>query len=171
MAMRIELRRVEHSPALSRETNAFSADVWIDGRKEGCAYNQGQGGCTEVEPDALRLRLDVHGRAQPARTLKPMGNPTPLIIQPDAEWIVDQLLEDWIVWRDMKRGLRRRLIYTKPGLPGLYQSVTLKPEEMRRLLASEEVRARWQVEIWLNTLPEAEALALYHERGCQGGQG
>lgn len=43
--MKIELRRINHNPRLSEETNAFSAEIWIDGERAFEARNQGQGGC------------------------------------------------------------------------------------------------------------------------------
>ncbi|MCH2221038.1 MAG: hypothetical protein MK097_12070, partial [Dechloromonas sp.] len=43
--MKIELRRINHNPKLSEETNAYSAEVWIDGEHAFDARNQGQGGC------------------------------------------------------------------------------------------------------------------------------
>jgi len=59
--MKIELRRVSYSAALSQETAAFSADIWIDGELAFHACNQGTGGAdfyhrvgrwTEAEVDA-----------------------------------------------------------------------------------------------------------------------
>lgn len=42
--MNIELKNLRTYPRLSDETNAFNADVWIDGKKAGTAENDGKGG-------------------------------------------------------------------------------------------------------------------------------
>ena len=42
--MQIELRRISYSAALSQETAAFSAEVWIEGELAFHARNQGTGG-------------------------------------------------------------------------------------------------------------------------------
>src|SRR4051812_38482510 len=56
--MNIELRKVQYAAFMSEETNAFEAEVWINGKKEGRAHNQGHGGPTSVDPWQLSDRLD-----------------------------------------------------------------------------------------------------------------
>lgn len=63
----IELRKIKHSPSLSEETNAFTADIYLDGRKVGDARNQGTGGSNIVhwsDKDAER-RYREWLKAQP----------------------------------------------------------------------------------------------------------
>ena len=50
--MQFELRRVSYSATLSQETSAFTADIWVDGKKAGSAENHGTGGCTNIRPPA-----------------------------------------------------------------------------------------------------------------------
>lgn len=45
--MKIELKNVKISESLSEETTAFTADIFVDGKKAGYARNDGRGGCTE----------------------------------------------------------------------------------------------------------------------------
>jgi len=44
---KIELRNIKVAEYLSEETTAFSADIYIDGKKVGYAKNDGDGGCTD----------------------------------------------------------------------------------------------------------------------------
>lgn len=46
--MKIELKNIHYSPHLSDETNAFTADVLVDGQNVGHAKNDGNGGETYV---------------------------------------------------------------------------------------------------------------------------
>lgn len=46
--MKIELKKFYFSERLSQETNAFTADVYINGVKAAYAENDGHGGCTNV---------------------------------------------------------------------------------------------------------------------------
>lgn len=84
--MKIELRRFTTNARLSRETTAFAADVWVDGKKAGCAENDGHGGCTMVHLDpSVRGKVEAHGKTLvPAEYRSFTGG---------AEWIVDQLVE------------------------------------------------------------------------------
>jgi hypothetical protein len=42
--MNVELRKVKYHEDMSDETNCFSAEVWVDGRKLADVRNDGQGG-------------------------------------------------------------------------------------------------------------------------------
>lgn len=44
--MKIELKNIKFSEALSEETNAFVADVYVNEQKVAYAKNDGHGGCT-----------------------------------------------------------------------------------------------------------------------------
>ena len=160
--MRIELRKVEYSARLDEETSAFSAEIWIDGHKAGQARNQGQGGPTLISPLSLAQRLDEHGRTLPSETVA--GDP-PFVIQPDGEWIVGGLLNDWILLRDLRRDLLNRALYTRSDKPGLFRTSVLKPVQLEQVLGSDEVRGKWNVGVFLNQLPVDEALRLYREQG------
>ncbi len=46
--MKVELRKVKYSAALSEETAAFTADVYVDGKKVGTASNHGTGGSNDI---------------------------------------------------------------------------------------------------------------------------
>ena len=162
-AMRIELRKVEYSARLSEETPAFSADIWIDGVWAGHARNHGQGGPTMIGPRALALRLDDYGRTLPADTVK---GDLPFVVQPDGEWLIGKALNDWILRRDMKRALRNRVVFTRSDKPGLFQTAVLKPAQLQQTLASTAIRQKWNVQVFLNALPEEHALRLYREQGA-----
>ena len=47
--MKIEIKNIKHSPSLSEETNAFTADIYVNGVKAGSAMNRGHGGCTDYD--------------------------------------------------------------------------------------------------------------------------
>ena len=75
------------------------------------------------------------------------------------------MLDDWILLRDLRTRLKNRLLYVKYGERGIMQTRVLQPAQMTQALGSAESRAKWNVATWLNSVPEAEALALYHEHG------
>ena len=53
--MKIELKRFSYNARLSEETNAFAADIWVDGKNVGFAKNDGHGGNTmvHIKPNEL----------------------------------------------------------------------------------------------------------------------
>lgn len=48
--MKVELKNIKHCANLSEETNAFTANVYVDGKKVAYAKNDGQGGETIIHP-------------------------------------------------------------------------------------------------------------------------
>ena len=54
--MKIELKNISHSPRLSQETEAFAADLWINGKKVAYCENDGHGGCTNYNTYNPSLR-------------------------------------------------------------------------------------------------------------------
>jgi hypothetical protein len=58
MTMHIELRRIKVFEEMSRETEAFTAELWVDGKKLGHVMNDGGGGASNIEV-ADRPRLDA----------------------------------------------------------------------------------------------------------------
>ena len=159
--MKIELRKVSYNARLSEETSAFTADVWIDGKKEGYAQNHGHGGQTIVQPNTLRTRLDEYGKTLPQVDIGASTGGEPHMIVQDADWIVDDLLTDWIARRDLKRALRNRALYTLTDGPGIMQTKVLTADRLAQILASEEVKTKWKVKAWLNTMPEEEAVKVF----------
>ena len=164
--MKIELRKVSYSPALSEETSNFHADVWIDGKKAGYAQNHGTGGNTNVLPNSLRERLDEYGKTLPQVDIGTSTGGEPHLIVQDAEWIVDNLLTNWIVRRDLKRSLKNRALYTHMEKPGIFQSKVLTAEQLKQVLESEDVKTKWKVKAWLNTMPEEQAIAVYRDEAA-----
>ncbi|CDT00991.1 hypothetical protein BN1088_1432764 [Sphingobacterium sp. PM2-P1-29] len=48
--MNIETKNIKHAPSLSQETEAFTANIYINGKHAGYAENAGHGGETNYYP-------------------------------------------------------------------------------------------------------------------------
>jgi len=82
--MVVTLRKIKHSPSLSEETNAFTAEVYWDGVKVGFASNHGTGGPNDVDfiDPANRARWNAFIQAQPPVPCE-WGDGTPLKMSED----------------------------------------------------------------------------------------
>jgi len=78
--MKIELKNLKISKALSQETLAFTANLYIDGKKVAVASNSGQGGGSYATftDSAARLAFQAH--------CKSLGKPD--------EFVLDDLVEE-----------------------------------------------------------------------------
>ena len=86
--MKIRLTNVQHFPDLSEETEAFRANVLISGLWAGRVANDGRGGMNTYWPMSLHKKLHAY-----ALTLPPRTTASGFVIQPDADWVIYELLE------------------------------------------------------------------------------
>lgn len=110
--MKIELRRINHNPKLSEETNAYSAEVWIDGEYAFDARNQGQGGCDFYRQTGRWTEAEVNAWLKTNRPIRPFQG---LTLEHDLEAEVGDLLEHELEHRRLKRLLRTNLVTIERG--------------------------------------------------------
>lgn len=102
--MKIQLKRIEFSERLSDETNAFTADLWINGKKVGYCKNDGQGGCTNYngytsEDNKVIVDAEKHFKALP----KVYYEKHNFHYQPTLENSIDEFLENWLLAKEKKK--------------------------------------------------------------------
>jgi hypothetical protein len=99
--MQIELKNIKFSEALSEETNAFVADVYVNKVKVAYAKNDGHGGCTFYH--AYLGKGEVVKQAEDfCKALPPLkygGMELPMSL----EMKIDNLLSDWLKAKDQAK--------------------------------------------------------------------
>jgi hypothetical protein len=58
-SVKIEVRNLKHSPSLSEETNAYTATIYVDGKRAIDASNHGTGGADRYHPIAPFTYKDI----------------------------------------------------------------------------------------------------------------
>lgn len=100
--MKIEIKNLKHSPSLSEETNAYTADILIEGIKAGAAKNNGHGGETSIYSYPGKEKLiaiaEDYLKKQPQVDL---GNG--VLITLNLEFFVDDLVDKAIQEKEIKR--------------------------------------------------------------------
>lgn len=99
--MKIELKNVKFAEHMSEETNAFTADIIINGINAGYAKNDGRGGPTDCRPHFEHRELFKQAEAF-CLTLPPIDYGT-FKHKMDMEAMVDQLFEDWLKEKEQKK--------------------------------------------------------------------
>lgn len=106
--MKFELKKLKIAKQLSEETTAFTAEVWIDGKLAFHAKNSGQGGAdiyykmgdiTEGQVNAWLL--ENHPKVQLCEDL---------VVDPDLETIVGQLIDRAEAEKQLKRMLKSKIV-------------------------------------------------------------
>lgn len=166
--LNIELRKVQFAAFASEETNCYTAEVYVNGKRLGHCHNEGHGGPTSVEPRNLNEHLDAYGATLPltVSTIPDKDDPTGFFTyQPDAENICDDLFEKWQEAKEaerqvkkLQRDLQTKVIFTVKGKKGIYTTKKLEAARLKEVIEKRLVR---DADIILNTLPFAEAKRIY----------
>jgi len=114
--MKIELKNVKFSEAMSEETNAFTADLYVNGKKAGYCKNTGQGGCTDyygIEKYSSKEieEAEAYCKAQPDIDYGDFTVPNNL------EHTIDQLFENWLKAKEVKKFERQMQNAILLGVP------------------------------------------------------
>lgn len=169
--MDVTLKNLRHNPRLSHETNAFTADIWIDGKKAGYAENAGHGGSTLIQPRECRDRLNAYAATLPRVQTDLPDHEDPSrtwSYQPDAENLVDDLVTKTLQENHVKRILSKRVIYTVKGKKGLYQTKVVKADVLKTWLAMPVLAEKLGADKILNLIPLSEAVAIFAACGGKG---
>jgi len=103
--MKIELKNIKFSEHLSEETNAFTADIFVNRKKVGYAKNDGHGGCTWYHPYSVEDRAIINEAEKYCLGLPPIKYST-LEIPMNLEFKIDLLFEDWLK-KDLNKKLKK----------------------------------------------------------------
>lgn len=144
--MVVTLRKIKHSPSLSEETNAFTAEMYWDGVKVGFTSNHGTGGPNDVAfiDPANRARWNAFIQAQPPVPCE-WGDKTPLKMTEDL--FIGELVEADLKTKDAikleKKFQKLAAKYRDAGYVLLVMTfgpeiiyVSVKPETMEARVAA-----------------------------------
>lgn len=92
--MKLELKNFKSNERMSDETNCFTADMWVNGKKIGMAMNRGHGGPTDMHYTDVEAgkAFEAYCKSLPPKESKyfPEG------LKMDAELFVDELVEEML---------------------------------------------------------------------------
>ena len=114
--MKIELKSIRFSEAMSEETNAFTANLYVNGKLAGYCKNTGQGGCTDYY-GIEKASSDIIKEAEAYCESLPDIDYGTFTIKNNLEHTIDQLLEDWLKAKETKKLERKMKTCILVGIP------------------------------------------------------
>lgn len=111
--MKIELKNIHHYPRMSEETEAFVADIYIDGQKIGYAKNEGCGGNTDYQGYGAKAyellrQADEYCKTLPPEVYDDKDGSKPLTIEMNLENFIDHLFYKYLDNKDRLKFERAR---------------------------------------------------------------
>lgn len=159
--MKLELKNVKVLASLSEETPAYTATLYVDGKKLCDVSNHGHGGGDDIFPhnawDAYK-KVDEWVAA----------NHAPDYYDYNGQKIeIKQSLEGWChteVWASVERKnfaskLSRSIMYVRPNEKNVFGVTFPKGKDKATILAA--YKAKYPTYTFLNALPADEAYKLY----------
>lgn len=109
--MKVELKKIQHALNMSEETNAFTADLWIDGKKTGGAKNDGRGGETNYWANGKAVdnqwEVDAGASARLKQADEEARNDESLEHYLRClDYIIDELVQDDLHWKEHQKAAR-----------------------------------------------------------------
>jgi hypothetical protein len=130
--MKIELKNIKVSEHMSEETTAFTADIFINGKKAGYCKNGGYGGPTDYHALGGNTVSLMNEAEEYCKSLPKLKFGDGFEINMNLEVYIGDLLEKHLMYRNIKRDMAKGLcIKTNNG----YEIVSWKNFNIAKLLA------------------------------------
>src|SRR5574343_1825988 len=115
--MNITLTGIKYAAFASEETNCFEAKIRVDGELVGSVSNSGRGGCNDYHvPRETLAKLQAYAKSLPQI---PASDGLPGL---DMDWdlLIGQLLDDFIMERDLRTKMKRKVLVTHKDKKGVW---------------------------------------------------
>lgn len=161
----ITLKSIKYHAGLSEETHAYTATIYVDGKRFATVRNSGHGGSDEVHPlNGGYLKKGRDAVAELEKRIKEtypkrVSSYFPEGLEESLSSICCDLVNDFLHKREYKK-VMKRICYIKDGEEGIYR-LPAKYKPTPEMLA-EVATWEWAKEgvTFLNTLPDDEAFAI-----------
>src|SRR5665213_494303 len=105
--MKIELKKVSYNKKFSRETSAYTADIWVDGSKRGTVMNDGGGGTDHVEPAQLSRDIETYANSLPQ--VEAFG----MKLTQSTDMVLGDLLNKYLAAKELQKQMKTKTLFTK----------------------------------------------------------
>lgn len=160
--MKFELKNISYNSRLSEETAAYSATLFIDGKKAGTVSNHGHGGCDNqhLEKWVDLAAVEAYIKANHPPLESEFGSdPIPC----DLELLCARLLDEHLLGKAIKSKLSKNhvVLFDKQVLS--WPKAKIAPAHLEQFKA--ELSKRYPGYVLLNDRPIEVAIAAWKEAG------
>jgi hypothetical protein len=113
--MQVELKNVKVAEFLSQETTAFTATLYIDGKRTATISNNGHGGSNNIYPDKPGDRAVIQAFRDWAEALPPLVDEQFGTLPMNEDLFIGQLLEKHMENKQIKGWCRRGIVLCEDG--------------------------------------------------------
>ena len=154
---RITLKNIKHAAFASEETYCYSATVYFDGKRVGTVRNDGHGG---ADYEYIENKGGWNAMQDYIDTLPPQNPDEKFTLEPSLEMICHDLVSDWLMIKDMKRAMSKKVLFQKNGDNRVFQSKSAPNAATLKDWIGQVANRDDTAEV-LNLLPTEKALEIW----------
>ena len=124
MSKRIQLKGIKYAAFASEETHCYEASVYFDGKRIGTVSNDGHGGCDYEYP------IDKAAWAKMNAYIATLPKEEKYGLEQCLEFICGDLVNEWLIDKDLKRAMAKKVLFTKVGTAGVYETKHARNREV-----------------------------------------
>ena len=163
-APHIALQNIKRVAHFSEETHCYTAVLYVDGERWGTVSNRGHGGPDDFHGEGGRGYADIETlNTLIAETFKPYvygeEGRNQITLEQNLEMVCGDLVNQWLRDKEFTRGMKAKVLFTKPDMQGIWELSVRKPHTHATML--DAMRAKHPQYTYLSDLPVDEAKALY----------
>jgi hypothetical protein len=164
--MKVELKKVKFFEAMSEETYAFVAEIFIDGKHAGHAKNDGHGGSTyyHMNERPMAEAFEAYAKTLPDTVYPERENFPSFTVKMNGEHLIDDLFEKWLAEHDKKKqeqSIKRSIksyakkaaakgfpvcvVFKKAGAPISFQAFKVKDETLIEAQKAKNAADSWEL--------------------------
>jgi hypothetical protein len=128
--MKLELKAIKFYEKLSEETNAFSANLYVNGKKAAECSNRGHGGENEVNAFDVELVRQAENHCE---SLPPIKTENFTLDMDLVMWIGEEV-SNFIVQKELKKNFNKGLCITKDKKSNKYSIISWKGFTLSKVL-------------------------------------
>lgn len=121
--MKIEIKNIKVADTLTEETTAFTADIFVDGKKVGYARNDGRGGCTDYNRypgdgnmEAIK-KAEEYCKTLPDKIYPAMFGSPGFSVKMNLETFIDDAIEKHLDKKDKAKLEKKMVDHLMWGVP------------------------------------------------------
>lgn len=159
--MKIELKNIQHAEFASEETHCYEASLYVNGKRVAVVSNDGHGGADMIHVVG-KNGAQLANSALVEEAKQYLAENADHDYGPEAalEIHCSDLVNEWLIERDVKRSLSRNVMFVKPDAHGVFYFKGTKAGDAQR---AQDARPDVTV---LNLLPIKQAVELWKENAA-----
>ena len=160
---KLEMKAIKRSEFASEETHCYQANLYLNGKHFATVGNDGNGGCDHQDPADGFTYADIKNLDERCQNEMPLYKSSfvPDGMPYDLEMWCGSAVDDHLMFQDMKKAMRSKVLVTDPKRPNKVFELSFKGVKKIAQIHLDVVAKKAPTFGILNQMPVEEAFEIY----------